>query len=165
MNARHRIIVSCLAAALLASCGGIPKLEAPRATVNSVSVDRINGLEARFSVTLDLTNPNDRDIAVDAIDATVMIEDVPIGTAALAAPVRLPARGEASAILQARAGFDAITRIAAQLAQRTQEQRATGGATLVRYTVAGTATLEGGLTVPFSRSGDFRLGGRNGDGK
>jgi hypothetical protein len=46
----------------------------------------------------------------------------------------------------------------ADIAQRTQEQKGSGQATRVRYAVSGTATLEGGFPIPFSRSGEFRIG-------
>jgi LEA14-like dessication related protein len=160
MKIRWHVALSCIAVAALASCAGVPKLVPPRATVNSVSVERVAAGEARFSVTLFIANPNDRDLAVDAIDATLTVEDVPIGSAVLAAPVRLPARGETSAILNARAGLDAIARIAAQIAQHANERPAEGAGAVVRYTVAGTATLENGMIIPFLRSGDFRLRGR-----
>ena len=144
--------------AVLAACAETPRLSAPRVTVDSVRVERITGAEASFLVTLNLTNPNAREIAVDAIEANVSIEDVSVGSATLTAPLNLPASGEATATLQARAGIAAALGIAADLAQRAQEQRASGQPTRVRYAVSGTATLEGGVPIPFSRSGDFRIG-------
>ena len=118
----------------------------------------MTGAEAIIVVTLNLANPNAREIAVDAIDANVTIEGLPVGSATLTAPVRLPANGEATATLQARAGLAVVLRLAADIAQRAQEQKGSGQATRVRYAVSGTATPEGGLPIPFSRSGDFRIG-------
>ena len=120
-------------------------------------MDRITGADARFLVTLKLTNPNSRDIAVDAIDASLIIEDVPVGGATLKSPLRLPANGDATATLLARAGLASVLRVSAEIAQRAQEQKGTGQTTRVRYAVSGTATLEGGWPIPFSRSGDFRI--------
>ena len=153
-----RAIVVLLAAALLASCAAGPRLVAPRVAVDSVRLDRIAGGEARFDVMLRLTNPNPRELAVEAIDASVTIDDVPVGTATLKDPLRLPANGEATATLQARAGLAAVLRLAADFAQRAQEQKQTGQPTLVRYSVSGNATIEGGYAIPFSRSGEFRVG-------
>jgi hypothetical protein len=106
-------------------------------------------------VTLNLRNPNAREIAVDAIDASVTVDDVPLGTATLKVPLRLPANGDATATLQARAGLAAALRIAADFAQRAQEQKGTGQPARLRYAVSGTATLEGGWSIPFSRSAEF----------
>ena len=153
-----RAIVVVLAAALLASCAAAPRLVAPRVAVDSVRLDRIAAGEARFDVMLSLTNPNPRELAVEAINASVTIDDVPIGTATLKEPLRLPANGEATATLQARAGLAAVLRLAADFAQRAQEQKQTGQPMQVRYSVSGNATVEGGYAIPFSRSGEFRIG-------
>ena len=152
-------IALLLAACALAACADAPRLTPPRVTVDTVQLERITGTEASFIVTLNLANPNARDIAVDAIDANLTIEDVPIGNAILKSPLRLPANGEAQATLQARAGINAVLRVVVEMSQRAQEQKAAGQGTRIRYAVNGSATLEGGWPVPFSRSGDFRLGG------
>jgi LEA14-like dessication related protein len=151
-------LVVILAAALLTSCVASPRLVAPRVVVDSVRLDRIAGGEARFDVMLRLTNPNPRELAVETIDAGVTIDDVPVGTATIKEPLRLPANGEATATLQARSGLAAVLRLAADFAQRAQEQKQTGQPTQVRYAVSGTATVQGGYTIPFSRSGEFRIG-------
>jgi hypothetical protein len=108
---------------------------------------------------LSLANPNDRDIAVDAIDASLAVEGT-VGSAVLVAPVRLLQRGEAGATLDARASLDAMARIAAQIALHADERRAEPAGPFVRYTISGVATLEGGMAVPFSRNGEFQPRGR-----
>jgi LEA14-like dessication related protein len=155
---RLRPIVVIVGAALLASCAAGPRVIAPRVAVDSVRLDRLAGGEARFDVMLLLTNPNARELAVDTIDASVTIDDVPVGTATLKEPLRLPANGDATATLQARAGLAAVLRLAADFAQRAQEQKQTGQPTQVRYSVSGIATVQGGYSIPFSRSGEFRVG-------
>ena len=151
-------MVAIAGVVVLAACADTPRLAPPRVAVESVRLERITGTEARFDVSLNLRNPNAREIAVEAIDANVTIDDVPVGSATLKSPLRLPANGEATAILQARAGLSAVLRIAADFAQRAQEQKGTGEATRARYAVSGTATLEGGWSIPFSRSGELRIG-------
>jgi len=151
-------IAVVLGVALLAACAAAPRLVAPRVAVDSVRLDRIAAGEAHFDVMLSITNPNPRELAVEAIDASVTIDDVPVGTAALKEPLRLPADGQATATLQARAGLAAVLRLAADFAQRAQEQKGRSQPTQVRYSVSGKAAVEGGYTIPFSRSGEFRLG-------
>ena len=153
-RARIALLVSI---AMLAACADAPRLSAPLVEVDSVRLERITGAEATFIVALTLANPNGREIAVDAIDAKLTVEEIPIGGATLRAPLRLPANGEATASLQARAGLAAVLGLAAGLAQRAQEQRGSGQPVRVRYAVSGAATLEGGWQVPFSRSGEFRM--------
>ena len=165
MQTPRRLALILLAAAALVSCATAPRLVSPRVTVNAVQVGRFTASEANFTVALDLANPNDRDIDVDAIDAALTIEDVPVGDATLAAPLKLPALGATSATLKARAGLGAVLRIGAEIARRVDAQRGTGGTVPVRYAVSGTAVLAGGLTIPFSRQGEFRLGTAKSDAK
>lgn len=146
--------VTALAAAVLvaAGCASV-RLEAPRVTVAGVMVDRLTPTDARFGVLVTVSNPNDRAIAVEAIDARLRIEDVVIGTAELAEAVHLPARGEATARLVARGDLASSLRAAAQVASRAQaEGDAFRG---IRYAVEGRATIDGGTVYPFSRSGEI----------
>ncbi len=145
----------CALALVAGACSTIPRLESPKVVATALRVDRLTGVDAQFTVTLTLSNPNDRDINVDAIDATVRVEDVPVGVARLTAPVRLAARGEAPVALAVRAGLADALQAAAAIARR-----ADAGGTLppaARYAVNGTVTLEGGTVLPFSRSGEFAL--------
>jgi LEA14-like dessication related protein len=140
------------AALLLAACTAVPSLQAPKATVAAVRFDRLTGIEARFAVLVDLVNPNDREIAIDTIEADLSIESIPVGTARLATPLRLPAQGEATATLDVRAAWAEALRAFATGARRT---RIEGGTPALRYAVTGFATLTGGGTIPFSRPGQF----------
>ncbi len=148
---------SALALALvLGACATVPRLESPKVVAAELRIDRLTGVDAQFTVTLMLANPNDRDINVNAIDAAVRIEDVPVGVAQLAAPVRLAARGEASVVLTVRAGLADALRAAAAVARRAEA----GGPSTARYAVAGTAVLDGGLSLPFARNGELALPAR-----
>jgi LEA14-like dessication related protein len=102
---------------------------------------------------MNLVNPNERALSVDAIDADLRIEDVAVGTAHLAEPVRLPAHGATTAALTVRAGWAATLRAAAEIARRAEAGN--GAVPTVRYAVSGVATLDAGGTLPFSRSGEF----------
>lgn len=137
----------------VAACATVPRLEAPKVSVERVRIDRMTAADAQFTVVVGLLNPNEREIAVDAIDADLRIEDIAVGTAHLAVPVRLPAGGAATAELVTTAGWAAALRAAGEVARRAEMQRPT--APTVRYAVSGTATLDGGRTIPFSRAGEF----------
>ena len=147
------LAAAVVAAALLAACATAPRLETPRFAVERVRIDRLTAADARFSVFVAVANPNDREIAVDAIVADVSIEDVPVGTARLAAPVRVPARGAATAELSARATLAAALEAAAAVARRLDDPRGTPPP--VRYAVSGTAAIDGGNPIPFARRGDI----------
>lgn len=141
-----------LALVALGGCAGM-RLEAPRVTVSRVEVERLTAADARFGVVVAMSNPNDRAIDVEAIEARLRIEDVVIGTARLAEPVRLPAKGDATARLQARGDLASSLRAMAQVASRAQLEGDAFSA--IRYAVDGTATIDGGSTYPFSRRGEI----------
>jgi len=141
---------------VLGACATLPRLEPPKVVAAELRIDRLTGVDAQFTVTLTLANPNDRDINVNAIDAAVRVEDVAVGTAQLVAPIRLAARGEAPVPLTVRAGLADALRAAAAVARRAEA----GGPATARYAVTGTAVLDGGLSLPFTRSGEIALPAR-----
>ncbi len=146
----------CALVLVLGACATVPRLEPPKVVGAELRIDRLTGVDAQFTVTLTLANPNDRDINVDAIDAFVRIEDVAVGTAQLTAPIRVTAKGEAPAVLTVRAGLSEALRAAAAVARRAQS----AGPPTAHYAVSGTALLDSGLSLPFSRSGEIPLPAR-----
>ena len=148
-------VLGIVAVAAVVACADAPRVAAPRVAVETVRMTRITGTEATFEVTLNLSNPNAREIAVTSVDANLTIEDVPVGAATLIAPLRLPANGETTATVQARAGVSAVLRVVAEMSLRAQEQKGTGQPVRLRYAVSGTAMLEGGWSIPFSRSAEI----------
>jgi LEA14-like dessication related protein len=151
-SSAFHVALACIGL-LLGGCTTIPRLAAPQVAVSAVRVDRMSAGQAEFTIMLALVNRNDVAVAVDAIDAEVTIENVAVGTAQLAQPVQLPARGEATAAITARGGLAPALRAAAEVARRAQAE----GGTLsgVRYRVTGTAVVDGGRIIPFARSGEI----------
>jgi len=146
----------CLA--LLAGCANFgERLAPPKATVTSVRLDRVDGAASVFVIGVELTNPNARDLDIQSLDANVAIEDESVATASLVSPVRLPANGTANAALEARAGMDALIRAAAAAMRRGGSGIAR--APILRYSIDGNAVFNGGLRVPFRKTGE--LGGRS----
>ena len=144
-------------AVLVASCATFgPRIAAPTVTVNDVALESLDGAQARFVAGVTLSNPNDREVAVDALDATLSIEGEPVATANLVAPVTMPANGKADARIVARTGIDAILRAVAAAMRRL----GTPGAPFttspaLHYVIEGNARFVGGLQVPFRRSGEL----------
>ena len=139
----------------LAGCATTAPLESPKITVTDITLDYFTAPDARFTVQVKLDNPNAREIAVDNVTAELRIEDVPVGTASLGAPVRLPPRGEVTASVVAAADLMASLRASAEIARRLSQEKPS--VPTVRYAVSGMATLAGGGTIPFSRAGEFKL--------
>jgi LEA14-like dessication related protein len=147
--------VALLLAAALAACASFGvRLEAPKVTVQSVRLDRVQDAQALFGITVQLANPNAVPISVDAVDVAVAIEGEVVATAKLAAPVRVPANGTADGELAAQTGVDVLVK-AAIAAMRRGESAGPGRPPTLRYTIEGVAVFNGGITVPFSRSGEL----------
>jgi LEA14-like dessication related protein len=150
-----------LAAAVLflAACAATgPRLAPPKIAVTAVRVDRLEGPQALFGITLDVQNPNPGDIDIEALDAALTLEDERVAGASLVAPVRLPANGAATVELSARVGVDALLRAAAASMRRGPATSAAGAPTL-RYSIEGVAAFAGGARVPFGRSGEIGVDG------
>jgi LEA14-like dessication related protein len=152
----RRAAAVVLAGVALAGCAALgPRIEPPAVTVEGVRLARMEAIDAWFVAAVRLTNPNDRDITVEHLDASLRIEGEPVATAALVAPVTVPAHGSAPASIGARTGMDAVLRgIAAAMRRNTGSSLAPA----LRYELAGEAKLAGGLMVPFRRTGE--VGGR-----
>ena len=149
-------VLTLLAIASLAACGGLPPRNPPRVDVVVVELERIDGPQAFFGITLQLTNDGDDDIVINAMQGALSIEDESIAQAALvSAPVRVPAHGGTRAQLRAQTGMDAILRAIASAMRRGATLVAPGGRPTLRYSITGSATLNGGYRLPFSRAGEL----------
>ena len=146
---------------LLAACAALPPRNPPRIDITAVQLDRIEGPNAYFDVTVSLSNDGDEDIVVTALDGRLAIEDENVAEAALVtAPVRIPAHGQARAELSSRTGMDSLLRAIAAAMRRGATITTPGARPTLRYSLEGSATLRGGYRLPFSRTGELGDTGR-----
>jgi hypothetical protein len=146
---------------LLAACAALPPRNPPRIDVVGVALDRVEGPDAYFTVAVVLANDGDDEIVVDALQGSLAIEGERVAEASLVTgPVRIPPRGSASAELVARTGMDAVLRAVAAAMRRGGGLAAPGVRPTLHYAIEGSATLNGGFRLPFSRSGDIGEGRR-----
>lgn len=136
-----RIVVAVFIAAACATVQ--PKPLPPRVELESVRITTLRAPDARFVVTLAVENPNALDLALDALDATLVVEGERVVAGSLAAPVVLAANG------WTRVQIDTRMRLEAALIALDRFARLPK----VRYEIAGTAVVEGGIVLPFARSG------------
>ena len=155
MRHRRALVISLVAVAL-GACATQPRLEPPIVALERVEIDW-QGSGPRFAVTLALINPNDREIAAQAVDAQLRLEDAVVGNARLAAPLRLPPNGRSTASLVALVDPTAMMTAVFGFIARGGDK---GASPKVRYGVSGTVTLDNGAIIPFSRSGEFALSNR-----
>ena len=147
---------SLLLALLVVACAFLTLRDPPRIEIVAVSLDRVEGPDAYFTVVAKLSNPASQDIVIDALQGKLAIEGEEISQAALAgAAVRVPANGTATAELAAHTGMDAVLRAVAAAMRRGATLLAPGARPVLHYTLEGSATLAGGARVPFRRSGEL----------
>ena len=143
-------------ALVLAACATLTLREPPRVDVVAVALDRVLGSDAWFTVDLTLTNRVDRDLTIDALDATLAIEGERVADAKLVGPpVHLPANGTANTQLSAHTGMDAILRAITAAMRRGATLVAPDARPVLHYELQGTASVGGGLRFPFDKRGDL----------
>jgi LEA14-like dessication related protein len=146
---------------LLAACAALPPRNPPRIDIVAVQLDRVDGPNAYFDVTVNLSNDGDDEIVVTALDGRLAIEDENVAEATLvAAPVRIPAHGQARADLSSRTGMDSLLRAIAAAMRRGATITTPGARPTLRYSIEGSATLRGGYRMRFSRTGELGDTGR-----
>ena len=151
------------AALALAACASLPVSNPPRVEIDTVSLDRVEGPDAYFTIAATVANPRSDDMVIEALRGSLAIEGETIAQATLvSAPLRIAGNGRASAELAAHAGMDAVLRAIAAAMRRGATVVAPGGRPTLHYTIEGSATLAGGARVPFRRSGE--LGERKASG-
>jgi late embryogenesis abundant protein len=149
---RHFVVAAAL---LLTACATLVLREPPRIDVASVALDRVEGPDAYFIVDIVLTNRVDRDLTIEGLQGALAIEGESVAQAALVnGPIQLPANGTAHAEMSAHTGVDAILRAVAA-AMRSGSMLAPGARPVLHYTIEGSATIAGGLRVPFKRAGEL----------
>ena len=147
--ARRRFLAGAVAMALAGCSALTPRLVAPEVVGTRVRVAEVRLPDVRLGIELDLRNPNARDVALDALDASLSLGGEDIGRARLARPVTLPANGEARVALDVRADASAaLARLGAAL----------GAGRPLDYEVRGTLRLADGATYPFRRRGEVPAG-------
>ena len=145
-----------LVLAFAAGCASLPPRSPPRIDVIGVRLDRVEGPDAFFGVSMLLTNDHDDEIVIDALQGTLAIEGENVAQAALASPpVRIPAHGTARAEMVSHTGMDAVLRAVAAAMRRGATILTPGARPALHYSINGSAVLHGGYRLPFSRTGEI----------
>ena len=153
------VLAACIF--LLVACAALPPRNPPTIDIVAVQLDRIQGPDAYFDVTVNLSNDGDDEIVVTALDGRLAIEDENVAEAALvSAPVRIPPHGSARAELSSKTGMDSLLRAIAAAMRRGATITPPGARPTLRYSIEGSATLRGGYRMPFSRTGELGDTGR-----
>jgi len=133
---------------LLAGCSSlVPKLEAPKFEVVGLTMLGGDTKHQQLRLRLEVTNPNDRQVAVKSIDYQVALAGTSFAQGTSADPFTLPALGKTQFDLNVDADFGAVLRVlAAHL-----------GESSLPYQVDGHVHLAEGLIREFPFKGHGQL--------
>jgi len=143
----HALRAAVAALVLLsAACASVaPRPDPPLATLEQVRVLRIADAKADLALRLRLANPNDYALSVESITFEVALDGRPAAAGRSTRIDTLPARGDAEVDVAGRVDIGAIATALMTLGSRLP----------VRYALSGSATLAGGIVLPFSRKGEI----------
>lgn len=161
MGRRARVHVRAVILAYLlglSACAGWGVREPLNATIADITPLDMSVLEQRYAVKVRLLNPNDAEIAFDAVVFDLEINDKPFAKGVSRQGGVLPRFGEAVIEMQVVSGLQNILR---QIAELQKGDRA--GFT---YRIKGRLHSTGGLgSIPFDTKGEFAFptgGGKSG---
>ena len=147
MRILSRLVAMCL---LLAGCSAlVPKLEAPKFDVVGLKILGGDKKHQQLRLRLQVTNPNDRQIAVKSIDYQVALAGTDFAQGTSPEAFTVPALGQTEFDLDMNADFGALLRVlAAHLGEPS-----------LPYEVSGHVHLAEGLLreLPFKGHGQLAL--------
>lgn len=151
MTRDARAMLMCLTAVLMLTACSSLRPKAPQVAIAGVGVEEIAADTQKLALRLKLTNPNDRELPIDALDFAVEVGGVRVATGASTKPVTLPRLGEATMEVSA------LTDLARLMKQVGELQKS--GLDAVPYRIAGTvrSPLAGDGAQPFTSRGEMRL--------
>jgi LEA14-like dessication related protein len=151
-RALRPVALACalLGTVLAGACA--PQLERPTLSIASVAVVSGDLWQQRLKVRVHVQNPNDRALAVKAIEYTIEVEGQQFASGESDAPFSVPARGESE--------FDmnVTTNLAGTLLKLFARGPERQGQS-VAYLITGKLSLSEGLlrSIPFEQQGTFTL--------
>jgi LEA14-like dessication related protein len=136
--------------ALLPGCSAlVPHLKAPELKVVGVNIGGGDVRHQQLQLRIQVTNPNDRQIAVNSIDYQVQLAGEHFVDGSTAEPFTVPASGQTEFNLNANADLGTLVRVLGKHL----------GDAALDYQVTGTAHLAEGLLrdIPFKSHGQLSL--------
>jgi LEA14-like dessication related protein len=145
-----RLLPLALSALMLAACSAmVPKLEPPKVDLVGVAIEGGSFKAERLGFTLQVSNPNNRSLAVERIDYVVTLSGVDFGTGSSAEPFTLAALGQSEVRLE----------VTADLAKAMQAVLSHLGEPTLDYQVSGHVKLANSLlpAFPFTAHGHIAV--------
>jgi LEA14-like dessication related protein len=147
---RWQLLVLATMGLVAAGCASmLPKLQAPQLAVTSVTIGSGNLQQQPIRLTLHVTNPNDRAIAIRDIECSLELAGAAFAEGTTDAAFTLPALGETDFNLNVTANLNnVLSALASGFNHHT-----------VDYRLYGQVRLQSGMvrTIPFDQKGSVRL--------
>jgi LEA14-like dessication related protein len=145
-DARRGLGVIACCGLLAAGCTGLRTgIEVPQVTLETVRIMKIAEAKAEVSLSLKLTNRNDFELAIDAVEFDVALDGRSTVNGRSVRVDPLPAGGEARVELSGRVDLAAVATALMSVGSRLP----------VAYSLSGTIRLKNGTALPFSRKGEI----------
>ena len=142
-----------LAAVLIAACASQTKLEAPNLNVINIEMLESTLFNQRMKVHVRVQNPNDRELPIKGVSATLELQGEKIATGVSAAPFTVPAFGESEFDLMVDAS------VAGALIRMLGKGKADQAMQSLDYRLSGKVSLASGFvrSIPFDEKGSLKL--------
>lgn len=135
--------VIALIGAMLSGCATMAGIsEAPRVRLVSITPVDFQLFEQRFLLTLQVQNPNARDITIRGFDYAIAVNDKPFAQGVSGKPLSVPAYGESTAEVEVVSTLERLLEQLQELGYR--------GKPSLDYAISGHVNIDGiPLPVPF----------------
>ena len=145
----HACRIAALGMVLVAAaCASVaPRIDAPQVSLEAVRVTRIVDSKAEISVRLKLFNPNATELVINELGYEITLDGRQAASGRTQRVDRLPPGGEGKVDLSGRVDVGAVA----------TAMMALGSQLPVQYTVSGTAAVQNGLSLSFSRKGEIAV--------
>ncbi len=143
-------VFACLAAAALAGCAALPKLEAPNLSVISMNVQSADIFSQRMNLRMRVQNPNTRELSIEGIRYRVEVDGAELGQGLTGNSFVVPAMGEAEFDVQFTANLAGA--LAKLLTRKSSRDK-------LEYRLVGEVHLSSGFLrrIPFDERGSVNL--------
>ncbi|MHB8764873.1 MAG: LEA/WHy family protein [Deferrisomatales bacterium] len=153
MTSRPRLCAAlalAAALALLPACAGLlPRSEPPQVTLLDLGVKEVTLFAQRYTLRLELRNPNAAELAITGVVCELLLNDRPFLSGVSAAAVAVPGYGRGEVEVEATGTLAGLLRQAAELEK--------GKSQTFRYRLRGHVGQALGGRLPFDQAGEVSL--------
>ncbi len=150
LHAMVRAVTTGAILLALVACASIgPRLVAPRVTIESISIGRVERGDAIVNVSLRLENPNDIELSLQSLRFALSINEIALVNGATLRSETIPASGSAVVDIETRTSISAVLQLRALSAGRRTPA--------LRYALDGEAIVQNGIHLPLVKSGETPL--------